>query len=134
MKTLLAAALVALPLLAAAGEAKAGPVAGVAPGVIDIPTAKRLVAAGVKVVDVRTAEEFAGGHVPGAVNVPFNEMEKRHAEVGPPGAPVLLYCRSGRRSGIATETLKAKGFTAIYDFQAWDRWEAAGGAVAKGAK
>jgi phage shock protein E len=101
-----------------AGAARAEPVAQV----VDGAEAHRLVAAGVKVVDVRTAVEFAMGHVPGAVNIPFDEMEKRHAELGPPSTKVLLYCRSGRRSGVAAETLKAKGFTRLYDLQAFDRW------------
>jgi len=92
--------------------------------VVDAAEARRLVAEGVKLVDVRTAVEFAMGHVPGAVNIPFDEMEKRHAELGPASTPVLLYCRSGRRSGIAAETLKAKGFTKLYDLQAYDRWVA----------
>ena len=95
-----------------------------APGIVDGAGARRLVAAGVKVVDVRTADEFAAGHVPGAVNIPFDELPRRHAEVGPPSAPVLLYCRSGRRSSIATATLREKGFTRIYDLQAYDRWVA----------
>ena len=104
----------------ASGVAYAEPAAKV----VDAAEARRLVAEGVKVVDVRTAVEFAMGHVPGAINIPFDEMEKRHAELGPPSTPVLLYCRSGRRSGIAAETLKAKGFTKLYDLQVYDRWVA----------
>jgi rhodanese-related sulfurtransferase len=96
------------------------------PGVVDGATAHRLVAEGVKVVDVRTPAEFAAGHVPGAVNIPFDEIGKRHAELGPPSTPVLLYCRTGHRSGIAVRTLKEKGFTLLYDLQAFERWVAAG--------
>jgi len=43
--------------------------------------------------------------VPGAVNIPYDEVAARSAEVGPRGKPVLLYCRSGRRSGIAAAEL-----------------------------
>lgn len=96
----------------------------VAPGVVDGPTAHQLVAGGIKVVDVRTPEEFAQGHVPGAINIPYDQMEKRHAEIGPPSTPVLLYCRTGRRSGIAAKTLRDAGFATIYDLQAYDRWVA----------
>jgi len=94
----------------------------VAPGIVDGATAHELVAEGVKVVDVRTPEEYAAGHVPGAVNVPYDQMARRSAELGPPTTPLLLYCHSGRRSGIAAQVLKEKGFTHLYDLQAYDRW------------
>lgn len=133
MKPVPAAAFVALALalapLACAGEPPAGPAPagaplGVAPGVIDVQTARKLVAAGVKVVDVRTPAEFAMGHVPGALNIPHDEMGRRHAEIGPPSTPVVLYCRSGNRSGQATSVLHHRGFGLVYDFQRWDRWAA----------
>jgi len=110
--------------LAPAVAAPAGAPLGVAPGVIDVPTARKLMAAGVKLVDVRTPEEFAMGHVPGALNIPHNEMGRRHAEIGPPSTPVVLYCRSGNRSGQAASVLHHRGFGLVYDFQRWDRWAA----------
>ncbi|MFT3914917.1 MAG: rhodanese-like domain-containing protein [Anaeromyxobacteraceae bacterium] len=97
---------------------------GPAARLVDGAEAHRLVKEGVKVVDVRTAPEFAAGHVPGAVNIPFDEIERRAAELGPPGTKVLLYCRTGRRSGIAAEALRAKGYTNLFDLQAYDRWVA----------
>lgn len=99
-------------------------VAGVPPGVVDGATARKLAAAGVKVVDVRTQREFAAGHVPGALNIPHDEVAARHAELGPPSTPVLLYCRTGRRTAIAAKALREKGFSTIYDLQAYDRWVA----------
>jgi rhodanese-related sulfurtransferase len=93
-------------------------------GAVDAATARRLVAAGVTVVDVRTPEEFASGHVPGAVNIPHDQMAARHGEIGPPATPVLLYCRSGRRSGIAAGTLAEQGFTAVWDMRTYDAWVA----------
>lgn len=95
-----------------------------APGVVDGATARALVAEGVKVIDVRTPAEFAAGHVPGAVNVPYDEIGRRSAELGPPSTPLVLYCRSGRRSGIAVAALKEKGFTRLYDLQRYDAWVA----------
>src|SRR5690242_3210064 len=116
------------PGLSRAGEpAKAGvpaPVAGVAPGQVDGATAHKLVASGVKVVDVRTPAEFEAGHVPGALNIPHDQMAARHAEIGPPSTPVLLYCKSGRRTDIAARALREKGFSTIYDMQSYDRWTA----------
>jgi len=123
MKTMLAVLAMAV---GAGGAAGSGPdtFLGVSPGIVDAPAARKLVAAGVQVVDVRTRAEFDAGHVPGAVNIPFDEIAQRTAEVGPPSTPVLLYCKSGRRSGIAGETLRKAGFTKIYDLQSYDRWTA----------
>ncbi len=92
------------------------------PGIVDAASARKLVAAGVKPVDVRTPEEYDAGHVPGAVNIPYDQMARRYAELGPPGTPLLLYCHSGRRSGIAVQVLKDKGYTRLYDLQAYQRW------------
>jgi rhodanese-related sulfurtransferase len=108
---------------APAATAPAGlALAGIPPGVVDASAARTLVAAGAKVVDVRTPAEFAAGHVPGAVNIPFDEMGKRHAEIGPPSTPVLVYCRTGHRSGIAGQTLREKGFIRIFDLKSYDLW------------
>ena len=52
------------------------------------------------VLDVRTPEEYAAGHVPGAVNIPHDQLASRLAEV-PKDTEVVLYCRSGRRAEIA---------------------------------
>jgi phage shock protein E len=115
-----------VPAAAAANPVppKSGTALDVPPGIVEAETARRLVAAGVVVVDVRTKGEFDAGHVPGALNIPFDEISARAGEVGPPSTPVLLYCRTGRRTAIATQALKANGFTRIYDLQSYDRWRA----------
>ena len=62
-------------------------------------------------VDVRTAGEFGAGHVAGAVNIPYEEIVERIGEVtSDKDAPIYLYCRSGRRSGIALEALQEAGY------------------------
>jgi rhodanese-related sulfurtransferase len=109
-------------LVPALAAAEGTPVAGVQPGEVDGATARKLVAAGVKVVDVRTPAEFETGHVPGAINIPHDQMAARAGELGPPTTPVLLYCRTGPRTKPATEALRAKGFTTIYDMKAYSRW------------
>ena len=63
------------------------------------------------VLDVRTPQEYAEGHVPGAVNVPYDQLASRLAEV-PKDKDVVLYCKSGRRAGIAADVLAANGYTA----------------------
>ena len=75
------------------------------------------------ILDVRSAEEFAEGHVPGALNVPHSRITSHLATLGSIQQPVLVYCRSGRRAGIALETLTDLGFKQLYhldgDMQAW---------------
>jgi phage shock protein E len=94
------------------------------PGVVDGTTARALAAAGARVVDVRTPQEFAAGHVPGALNIPHDEIARRAAEIGPPSTKVVVYCRSGRRSAIAADALGKLGYPQVYDlgsFSAWPR-------------
>jgi phage shock protein E len=63
---------------------------------------------------VRTAEEYDAGHVSGAVNIPFTEITARINEVtDDPDAQIYVYCRSGRRSGIAMEALTAAGYSSV---------------------
>ena len=69
---------------------------------------KQEVAKGALMVDVRTPEEFASGSVKGAINIPLNEVESRINEFkGKPG--VVVFCRSGNRSGQAKEILENNG-------------------------
>jgi phage shock protein E len=76
------------------------------------------------VVDVRSPEEFAQGHVPGALNIPVDQLTNRIGELmTAKDKEVVLYCRSGRRAGQAAETLKANGFEKLLhlegDMQKW---------------
>ncbi len=124
MKTLVAALLLAasLPALAESAMPSSQASASVKPGVVDGSTARALVAGGARVVDVRTPQEFASGHVPGAINIPFEEIGRRASEIGPPSTQVVLYCRTGRRSGIAAEALQKAGYNRLYDFKSVSAW------------
>jgi phage shock protein E len=83
--------------------------------------------ADVVVLDVRTAAEFAAGHVPGARNVSHDELPARLEELAAlRDKPVVLYCRSGRRTQIAEDTLRKAGFTKLLHLEGdWLAWEAA---------
>jgi phage shock protein E len=74
------------------------------------------------VLDVRSPEEYASGHVPGAVNIPYDQVASRIAEV-PKDKDVVLYCKSGRRAGIAAEVLAGHGYERLQhlegDIVAW---------------
>jgi rhodanese-related sulfurtransferase len=61
------------------------------------------------VVDVRTPGEFAGGNVPGSINIPLQEIPHRMDEIKDLPKPITLICMSGGRSGQATAFLKAQG-------------------------
>ena len=61
------------------------------------------------VVDVREPNEYAGGHIPGARLLPLGEIPTRHREL-PADREIVLVCRSGNRSGLAQEWLRAMGF------------------------
>jgi rhodanese-related sulfurtransferase len=61
------------------------------------------------VLDVRTPEEYASGYVPGAVNIPHDQLASRLAEV-PKDKEIVLYCRSGRRTALAADVLAANGY------------------------
>jgi NADPH-dependent 2,4-dienoyl-CoA reductase/sulfur reductase-like enzyme/rhodanese-related sulfurtransferase len=60
-------------------------------------------------LDVRTADEFAAGHIPGAVNIPVDELRGRRGEL-PRGGRILAYCQVGQRGYLATRILLQSGF------------------------
>lgn len=67
-------------------------------------------------LDVRRLDEFNAGHIDGAVLVPYDIIGERIGSVVPDkNTPVFLYCRSGRRSAIAAETMKSLGYTNLID-------------------
>lgn len=65
---------------------------------------------GARVIDVRTPEEYAEGHLPGAENIPLDAIPRAHFEQG---GRLFVYCYSGARSGRAVSFLKGKGLDAV---------------------
>lgn len=82
---------------------------------VDEARVKAVVAAGGRILDVRGPDEFGGGHVEGALNIPVQVLAGRLSEVGPKDQPVIVYCRSGGRSAQATSILKGAGWTEVID-------------------
>jgi len=78
------------------------------------------------ILDVRTPEEYAQGHVPGAINIPYDKLNSRADELlSAKNKDVVLYCHSGARAAIAARTLKAQGFDKLLhlegDMMKWAR-------------
>ena len=68
-------------------------------------------------LDVREQEEFDEGHIPGAILIPYTEIEAKAGEVlTDKDELILVYCRSGRRSKIASESLAKLGYTNVKEF------------------
>jgi len=80
------------------------------------------------ILDVRRPDEFAAGHLPGAMNISHDELGDRLSELGTElDVEIVVYCRSGRRAGVAEAVLGEAGYTNIRDLEGhFLEWQAAG--------
>ncbi|MCL7972402.1 MAG: rhodanese-like domain-containing protein [marine benthic group bacterium] len=68
------------------------------------------------ILDVRSQKEFDAGHIPGAIHLPYDQVEQRIGELEAyRDRGLVVYCRTGRRAGIAEETLLRAGFDRVWD-------------------
>ncbi len=82
----------------------------------------------VVLIDVRSPEEFAAGHIPGSVSIPVDTIEGVASL--PTGRRIILYCKAGKRTQRAFEILSGKGFTGLSVLDGGlDAWKASGGKV-----
>lgn len=91
----------------------------------DPETARKLIASGAVVVDVRTPDEFAQGHLPQAKNIPIEDFAQRIAEVDALAGndktkPIVVHCASGKRSSKAKQQLEAAGYTQVVNGGGFD--------------
>ena len=78
---------------------------------------------GFLIVDVRRPDEFAEGHIEGAINVPNEGItDKMPEELPDKDQLLLIYCRTGRRSKEASEKLAKIGYTNVYEFGGINTW------------
>ena len=77
----------------------------------------------VMILDVRTQEEFDGGHIRNAILLPYDEIgERAESVIKDKNLTVLVYCRTGRRSEIAARELIDMGYTNVFDFGGIVNW------------
>ncbi|MEI2740285.1 MAG: rhodanese-like domain-containing protein [Chitinophagaceae bacterium] len=67
------------------------------------------------IVDVRSTWEYETSHIPGAKNIPLEEFPYKVEEFKLMKSPIILYCRSGNRSGMAVSILKQNGVANVYN-------------------
>ena len=80
------------------------------------------------ILDVRSAEEFQGGHIFGAVNIPHDQLSERLAELEiSESEQVVVHCQSSRRAAFAENVLSETGHTRVRDLEGhWKGWREAG--------
>ncbi len=84
---------------------------------------KELLTKGAIIVDVRTPEEFELGHIHQSVNIPLNHLPEHMEELKQKNLPILTCCRSGARSGMAADQLRAAGIEVV-NGGPWDSLQA----------
>ncbi|TRZ49383.1 MAG: rhodanese-like domain-containing protein [Dehalococcoidia bacterium] len=84
-------------------------------------------------LDVRAADEYVQGHIKGTLLIPYTEIEERYRELGCPCREIIVYCRSGHRSVIASNSLAKLGFGRVKNLLGGiEAWKKAGAKVMKG--
>ena len=97
---------------------------------VDVATAREMQRAGDPIVDVRTPEEYASGHIAGAVNIPITQLPAGLDAL--PDGPVITTCSMGGRGGRAAAMLDGAGYLAFTIAGGTKAWQAAGLPVATG--
>ena len=93
---------------------------------ITVEDAKKIMDSGEEhiILDTREKDEFDEGHIPGAILIPYTEIENKAEEMLPDKDKlILVYCRSGRRSKIAAESLAKLGYTNVKEFGGIIDWQ-----------
>ena len=92
--------------------------------ILSANTAREYLKQGALLVDVRTPDEYRSGHLPGSVNIPLDRVrEELPRRLPDKSHPVLLHCRSGRRSALAEQQLRALGYTNVLNLGSYGQAE-----------
>ncbi|MBK9107400.1 MAG: rhodanese-like domain-containing protein [Saprospiraceae bacterium] len=79
---------------------------------------KQIVKAGAIILDVRTPAEFSGGHIPGSLNIPLQDLNKKLSKLDK-NKTIISCCASGMRSAAARKLLLENGFVNVYNGGGW---------------
>jgi hydroxyacylglutathione hydrolase len=94
-------------------------------GLVDAAGARRALLDGAAALDVREPDEYAAGHIDGALHIPLGDLERRTREV-PRDRPILAYCGAGERASTAVSLLERAGHAAMNLNGGIDAWRGAG--------
>jgi rhodanese-related sulfurtransferase len=90
-------------------------------GIKPAPDYNQLLKEGGIIVDVRSKEEFSGGHIKESKNIPLPALNANPGLLKDKDKPVILCCASGMRSASAKSMLSSKGYTNVYNGGSWSR-------------
>jgi len=79
-----------------------------------------LVKNGAIIMDVRTKNEFVGGHIKRSINIPVNMLSNNLSRFKDKDKPIITCCATGIRSGSAKSILKSNGYTQVYNGGSWN--------------
>ncbi len=87
----------------------------------DLTKAREAVKNGAIIVDVRTPQEYKEKHIPGAINLPIEEIMKNNINLQK-DKEIVLYCQTGSRSSVSAKVLSKQGWS-VYDVATQSDWE-----------
>ncbi|MEJ2534528.1 MAG: rhodanese-like domain-containing protein [Gammaproteobacteria bacterium] len=120
LRRLLVCLLAALPLVAGCAHR------AVDPNLAKAQEGWERVENGALLIDVRSEAEFESGAIPGAVNIPYDDTDALAAAIGSDrDRPVVMYCGSGRRVGIAIEALEERGYRNLFNATGYEALQSA---------
>ncbi len=111
MRNIFLATLIVIGLVACSGNTQ-----GPSSGVVAPDVAWQQINSGALVLDVRSAGEYAQGHIEGAINIPHTELAARLSEIDSnKDRPVVVYCAAGVRAEKAREVMMSAGYKHVYN-------------------
>ena len=123
-------ALIIFLIASLGGEQASSNTSGKLPAFVNVNEAYQLYQEGTFLLDVRTPEEWNEYHAPNTTLIPLDQLQSRLSEL-PQGQPIVVVCRSGNRSQVGRDKLKAAGFTNVTSMAGgMSEWRSAGFPIA----
>lgn len=83
------------------------------------PDYSKLLKQGAIILDVRSKDEFSGGHIKNSINIPVNQLSNNLSKLNDKNKCIICCCASGMRSGTAKRILESRGYTSVYNGGGW---------------